>query len=146
MPISPSTRTVATLSPGFSACSQPATGLLPCVSTAPEPCTVRTPICWKTELKSLSESPVIPENTSGDSIGTSDSNRASPSATALPRTRAAAGRDWSPLVAYGMAEGVDASGRIVGHLLHVGEDHAGRAQRARDDAGFDDAIADRAGE
>ena len=50
-----------------------------------------------------------------------------------------------PLVAHRMAEGVDAAGRIVGHVFHVGENYAGGAQRTRNDAGFHDAIAHRAG-
>ena len=49
-----------------------------------------------------------------------------------------------PLVAHRVAEGVDAAGRIVVRLVHVREHHAGRAQRAGDDARLHDAVADRA--
>ena len=46
-----------------------------------------------------------------------------------------------PLVAHRVAKGVDAAGGIVRHLLHVGEHHAGGAQRAGNDARLDNAIA-----
>ena len=49
-----------------------------------------------------------------------------------------------PLTRHGVTEGVHASQRIVGDLLHVREDHTGRAQRARDVAQLDDPVAHRA--
>ena len=39
-----------------------------------------------------------------------------------------------PLVADGVAERMDASGRVVGHLFHVGEDYARSSQGAGYDA------------
>ncbi len=48
-----------------------------------------------------------------------------------------------PFVAHRVAEGVDAAGGIVLHLLHVREDHAGSAQGAGNDARLDNAVAHR---
>ena len=49
-----------------------------------------------------------------------------------------------PLARHGVAERMDAAGRVISWRVLMRKDHAGSPQRAGSDAGFDNAIAHRA--